>query len=473
MTIGAALGRTTAMTSSNLPKFRLMDHATHPDFGNGIVLSDNGLSAVFCYPSLVGGTEVDVQSSDLSPVDKARPASGTSSKSQPPAKRAAEVRLKATAFEWRPPEKIPPRKWLYGGHYVRKFASATFAAGGVGKSSLVVAEALAMVSGSDLLGHKPVEKLRVWYWAGEDPLQETERRVAAAMIHYGLTATDIGDRLFIDSGRDTKLVLAQETRSGVEICEPVAASIIEEIRKNKIDVFIIDPFVSSHAVSENDNGAIDLVAKKWAEIAGKCDCSIELVHHVKKLGGQEATVEDGRGASALLGAVRSARVLNRMSESEATKAGVENGLRYFRMGGSLSATKANLALPSPNATWFELKSVRLGNGQSELYPEGDSVGVVTRWTWPDPFANVTAGDLLTAQKAVSGGRWRKDYQCKDWVGRPIAKALGLDPDNKADRAKVKAWIATWTENGALVEVEGKDEKRNIRTFVEVGEWSSS
>jgi hypothetical protein len=457
---------------TNSQKFQVLEKAVHPRLGPGVVLADNGVNAVFCYPALVGGTEADVLSKDLTPASGA--AQGARPVLRPTARKTAETRLKATAFTWRPPEMIPPRRWLYGWHYVRKFASATFAAGGVGKSSLVVAEALAMVSNRDLLGHKPAEQLRVWYWAGEDPLQETERRVAAAMLHYGLKADDIGDRLFIDSGRDTKLVLAQETpRSGVEICEPVVASIIEEIRKNKIDVFIIDPFVSSHAVSENDNGAIDLVAKKWAEIAGQCDCSIELVHHVKKLGGQEATVEDGRGASALLGAVRSARVLNRMSESEATKAGVDNGLRYFRLGGSLSATKANLALPSPGATWFELKSVHLGNGQSELHSDGDSVGVVTRWTWPDPFASVTAGDLLTAQKAVNGGRWRKDYQCKDWVGRPIAKALGLDPDNKADRAKVKAWIATWTENGALVEVEGKDEKRNIRTFVEVGEWASS
>ena len=71
---------------------------------------------------------------------------------------------------------------------------------GVSKSLFQIAEALAMVSGKPLLNIKPQGKLRVWYWNGEDPPDELERRFAAAMKHYGLTAEDIGDRLFFSSG---------------------------------------------------------------------------------------------------------------------------------------------------------------------------------------------------------------------------------------------------------------------------------
>ena len=69
--------------------------------------------------------------------------------------------------------------------------------------------------------------------------------------------------------------LATERR---RFAEPVVHRLIEEIRRNQIDVVIVDPFVSTHAVSENDNPAIDRVAKTWARIAHETNCAIELVH---------------------------------------------------------------------------------------------------------------------------------------------------------------------------------------------------
>ena len=56
-----------------------------------------------------------------------------------------------------------------------------------------------------LLGTRPAKPLRVSYWNGEDPLEETERRVAAICQHYGITENDLGGRPFIDSGRETPL----------------------------------------------------------------------------------------------------------------------------------------------------------------------------------------------------------------------------------------------------------------------------
>ena len=52
---------------------------------------------------------------------------------------------------------------------------SVYAPGGVGKSALVALEALALVTGRDLLGRSPVERCRVWLWQGEDPLDEMQR----------------------------------------------------------------------------------------------------------------------------------------------------------------------------------------------------------------------------------------------------------------------------------------------------------
>jgi hypothetical protein len=43
-----------------------------------------------------------------------------------------------------------------------------------------------MVTGRNLLNAKPKGQLRVWYWNGEDPMEELQRRFAAVALHYGL-----------------------------------------------------------------------------------------------------------------------------------------------------------------------------------------------------------------------------------------------------------------------------------------------
>lgn len=367
-------------------------------------------------------------------------------------------------FVWKDPASLPRREWLYGRHYIRKFVSATFAPGGLGKSSLAVVEALAMVSGKALLGSRPSKALRVAYWSGEDPHDENDRRIMAAALHYGLTPDDIGDRLHTGSGRDAPIVMAEQTQGGTVILRPNVEAVADAIRTMGLDVVIIDPFVSSHRVSENDNNAVDSVVKEWARIADRFNISLDLVHHTRKANGAETTVEDGRGASALLYAVRSARALNGMSEEEAAKAGVENRFEYFRADNG----KANMAPRSDKATWHRMIGVDLGNGGDA---PGDHVGVVTSWTWPDPFEDVTANDLFAVQKAIDGGQWRENPQASEWAGKAVAEVLSLDLEDKGAKSKVKGLLATWLKSGALVRVVGTDEGRRERPMIEVGKWA--
>jgi hypothetical protein len=382
--------------------------------------------------------------------------------------------LKATPFVWRDPASIPRREFLYGQHLIRKFASAKFAAGGAGKSILALTEAIAMATGRPLLGIKPRQRCRVWYWNGEDPREETERRIAAICLHFGIKADELEGWLFIDSGREQEIIIAkQDPKTGAKITEPVVESLIDAMLDNEIDVLIIDPFVSSHRVTENDTMAMELVAKKWTAIADETNAAIELIHHTRKTGGAEATVEDGRGAVAVLAAVRSAQVLNKMTADEATKAGVENHREYFKVENG----KANLAAPPEGKDWYRILSVDLGNGGEIAVPsgvidfnkrdEGDSVGVVVPWKWPDPMDGITGRDFEAAAAEIRKGNWRENIQANDWVGHAVAKALKLDLTKKADKAKAAGLIKIWLKAGSLVVVEEQDAKRNVRKFVRV------
>jgi AAA domain len=380
--------------------------------------------------------------------------------------------LKATPFVFREPRLIPPRQWVYTRHLIRGFISSTLSAGGAGKSSLALADTMAMVTGRNLIGDRPVRQLRVWYWNLEDPLVELERRVAAICRHYGILPDQVGDRLFVNSGRDTKMIIAKEERGNLVICEPVIASFKSEIIQNKIDVWMIDPFVRSHGVPENDNGRISAVCELHSEIAGATNSAGELYHHVRKgqSGHGEYTVEDGRGAVALRDAVRSARVANVMTEKEAQASGIDTRLCrwYFR----IDYGKANLSAPPDKTDWRYITGVRLGNATED--DSEDDVGVVTAWAWPNPLDGVSTADLVSAQAAVAeGGPWREDSRAQHWVGRPVAKVLRLNPGKKQDRAKVRGLLKIWIENGMFEVFEDRDEKRKTKRFVRVGELASA
>jgi len=385
---------------------------------------------------------------------------------------AKDAAIKATPFVWTDPKQIPKRRWLYKPHYVRQFVSLTVSTGGVGKSSLIIVEALALVTGKSLLNIKPERQFRVWYWNGEDPMEELQRRFAAALKHYGLAAEDIGDRLFVDSGRTMPIVIAEDLRYDTYIAEPVVHEVIATINKNQIDVLIIDPFVTCHRVSENDNSAIERVTKSWSHVADEAKCSVMLVHHSRKVGSGEGgvTVDDGRGASALLAAARSARALNTMRDREAQDAEIEERERrlYFRADGG----KTNLTRPPEVADWFKLISVDLENPGEADWDTGDQVGVVTSWTYPKATEPKTTGnDIARAQDAISvGGPWRADQRAKNepWVGIPVAEALGLNLLKKSDKRAVVKMVDDWLRSGLLKRVDRRDGHHETHAYVEVG-----
>jgi hypothetical protein len=384
---------------------------------------------------------------------------GTKAPGTPPPESKTPA-IYATPYVCRNPATIPLRQYLYGRNLIRKFVSIVIGHTGLGKSTLSAAETLAQVSAKNLLGIHVPEPLRVWLWNLEDPQEETERKLAAAMLHYGLTAEDVGDRLFVDSGRDQPLVIAKTTPNGAVIVHPVVDSLVAELIRRKIDIIKIDPFVSSHTVPENDNGAMDMVVKEWGRVAERANCAVELYHHPRKSNGTEVTAEDGRGASSTNSGTRVKRPLNQMTPAEAAQAGVKNHRLYFRI-----LPDTNLAPPADKSDWYKLVSINLGNGPDG----GDSVGIVTKWEWPDHLAGITASDFDKVAAVIRGDKWRQSPQAGKWVGKAVAQALNLNVANQGDKAKIVAMLKFWLGAGSLVEVEGKDEKREIRKFIEVKE----
>jgi hypothetical protein len=386
----------------------------------------------------------------------------------------ARAGITATPYKWVDPEKIPPRDWLYGKILIRKFISMTVAPGGVGKSSLIAVETLAQVTGRNLLGEKSAGELRVWLWNLEDPGEETTRKLQAVALHYGIEEADIGGRLFVDSGREQRLVIAVTERNAPTIVRPVIRALVEQIRLRGIDVVVVDPFVSCHEVPENDNTAQDMVVKEWGRVAELGGCAVHLVDHTSKAGSKEVVTDSSRGGKAKTDAARVVRVVNRMSEADGAAYGIINTWGYFNTFND----KANMAPPVDRRDWFRLESVGLGNGSTAASAfkdgvgsgvlMGDDVGVVTRWEPPNATTLVTGDNFKKMVTEMGVEEWRKDYRTQDkWIGVPAARALGLLLHSPRDRKQIKDVLSAWFRAGLLKEVEQLDEHRKLRKFIKI------
>jgi hypothetical protein len=231
------------------------------------------------------------------------------------------------------------------------------------------------------------------------------------------------------------------------------------VTDKQIDVLILDPLKKFHAVLENANDQMDEVMTILSEIAMEKEMSIEVLHHTRKPAagnnGAPMTVDDGRGADAIIAGARSARIMNGMSVKDATDFGIPSAeaWRYTR----IDSGKANMAPPG-KAAW--------SYSWSELLPCGESVGVVESWKPPETFEGITKADAEVAQRLAQGGAYRADSQAKEWFGYALGPQLGLDTrDDPADKAKMKAMIKTWIKNGVLAVKSGSGDNRHQKSFI--------
>lgn len=356
--------------------------------------------------------------------------------------------------------RLPRRAFLCGPAFQSRHVTLTVAPAGVGKTSLTIAEAVHIAAGRELFA--PIAApTKVWLFNGEEARDELERRVAGTIEAHGLDRDLVAQNLFINSGRSQPILLAETGSTGMEIHTPRADHLIAVIRELGIKAMIIDPFVSTHAIQENNNAAIDKVSKLWARIADEADCAIHLVHHTRKTGHEELTAESVRGASSLVAAARYVRTL--------TKIGRRQGERLGWIGeGDL--VQIEVAKENNSSTtrrlYFTLTSQPLGNGDDT--DEGDSIGVVSPYVPSAPKVVPTSSELRARLRVAVGTRrdLREHHTAQAWAGKVLAPVLGLD---EADTNGLRRRLTQLVEERLLKQEVRRSPKGQPQTYLVAGE----
>ncbi|BDT79227.1 AAA family ATPase [Polynucleobacter yangtzensis] len=387
---------------------------------------------------------------------------------------------------------IPPRKIIsIGGMkcYAKGFLSVTGAAGGVGKSSLAIAEELSLVYGVDLLAHLPVPHLeypplkcgrqRVWSMCLEDDEEEHQRRVNAALMHYKLDPSALDGWYFVTYKSDSPVSVGSIGKDGF-ITSPQVIQIQSAIEDNQIDILNVDPFVNSHSVPENDNGAMNKVADIWRSICQRMGVASNLTHHIRKMSGMnEVSSDDLRGAVSVVGAARLVRVLAPMNKDEAAGFGIAEERRRFYIWVNPGA-KANIVPPANARHWFHLASVDLGNAEDGW--ESDSIGVMEYWQPPtdkvinqsDAHASLYAA-LVGKDDAYKIKNCRTNSQSDGWIGNLIGNLLKIEL-NDQNKKSLKSLIKKLENSGALTEdtlLDDKSRKKDCYQVVKPSNWEDS
>lgn len=358
------------------------------------------------------------------------------------------------------PSTIPLVRFVYGDAYAAGYMTVTFAAPKTGKSLLAMAEAIDAATGRGFLTGKPSAPERVLYFNAEDDQNVLDGRVITLLKEQGAEQSEIAGRLTVVSGvpEANQLVLIQGERN--EINEAAFVALASVFRRDQITLAIFDP-LQDLSQSPETNEAFRALGGRIRRLASETGVAVGMIHHTRKpTAGVQATLDDGRGGSALRGVARFNRLLVPMTEAEGAQAGVDDFRHFFR----IAEMESNLAPPSSDRNrWFEKIGVEIGNG--------GYAPAIKPWVWPEAFAGVTVNDACRVRSAIAASdpAPRESAQAKGWAGHVVAEVLGLDLSRKSDKARVSAMLKKWIETGVLaVEVLPHGDKGKSAPFVVAG-----
>jgi|GEM_PF-4726514 len=281
---------------------------------------------------------------------------------------AAKGRFVATAASELLATVPPKRDWVFGRTCLTSAVALLVGVAGVGKSTYALQVACSVAEGKSHFGQYVPVARPVIVVSAEENRDEVTRRLMAAAQMMRLSAEALA-RVYIISGQPFRL---GDDLAEVGCRANVLAELQAIIKRTGAGLVIIDPLVEVHEVDENSNDGMRRVIADLRAIAEHGRCAVLVVHHAGKGAGGAGDQNLSRGASSVVGAVRSMVTLVPLCKQEANSYGIsaEDAGDYVRVDGAKN-------------NYSRLGATIILKKNSVLLPNGDDVGVLVEVDLPE------------------------------------------------------------------------------------------
>ncbi|MGH8290611.1 MAG: AAA family ATPase [Steroidobacteraceae bacterium] len=262
---------------------------------------------------------------------------------------------------------IPLRQWVIGWRRSRGELTVDAGPPGVNKSMLMLTDAVAIVTGRQILADRVHQTGGVLFLVGEDARRDFESRLAGILAHYRIPAAELAERLHV-------VYLAEVDSVAYTLAEMIADMAVLNTRmltwlREYPDVLavFVDPLAAWHRLIENSNEALQLLCASMRALAVQGNRHVGIDHHIVKASMFDPEAHVGnlaaiRGAGAIGAAIRWAFTLARLTPETALAYGVpeEERKRYRR----LDSLKASYGPDDEQTRLLRVESVPIANGET-------------------------------------------------------------------------------------------------------------
>ena len=264
------------------------------------------------------------------------------------------------------PAAIPLRQWLIPGRYALGEGTAIAGPPGTNKSTLLLTDAVQLVTGRSLVGDSIDRSGGVLFLVGEDRRRDFEARLAGICEHYRIAPGELGGRLHV------------VYQSEINPTDFTLGQMADDMATLNIDMFdwlrafpdlvalFIDPMLSWHRLIENENAAMQMLCVGLRGLATQANIAVAFDHHVSKVSMADAEAHVGnlaamRGASAIAADMRWAFTMAKLKAETATQYGLTlDDRKIYRR---LDTLKASYGPDDDGPRLLKIESVRILNGE--------------------------------------------------------------------------------------------------------------
>lgn len=378
------------------------------------------------------------------------------------------------------PASIPLRQWLLGRRRSRGEVTIDVGPPGVNKSSLLVTDAMAIVTGRPLLDDEVHEQGDVLIFVGEDARRDVEARIAAILQRHEIESSAMGDRLhvvYLSEVDPFAYTLAHMIHS-VAVINRALLDWVAEF-PNLVAVFI-DPIAAWHHVMENDTGAMKVLATELRRVAVRSNIHIGFDHHTTKASQIDPESHVGntiamRGAF-LAGDARWMFTMAKLKAETATKFGIADEERWLWR--RLDPLKASYGPDSGDTRLLKIDTVTIANGETVAVLTEHDVSELRHLAADQQaeeaaYRRVTLIDALLSMLDQKRPRSLNDAACWLRQNHPemyVYRGFPLSEKRLGDRLRNDigaGLVTTWRERTAWIVCESSGESHATRWVVDI------